>query len=479
MAERAPLPALPRWLPLLADHAPDQPLAWAGGRPITAARFVADAAALAARLPAQGAVINLCLDRYAFAVALGAALQRGLPSLLPPNARPDTLAQLHRPHAGRLVAVADDAGLQVDGLEILPIAAAAGTGPLPREAAAPKVARDDASVCLLTSGSTGAPQPHAKSWGLLTVNIRAEAQRLAEHLGLATLRGLTLVATVPAQHSYGLESSVLLALIGGAAFEAGRPFYPADIAQALASVPRPRGLVTTPFHLKALLQANLPLPEVDLVLCATAPLSPQLARQAEGQMRARLVEIYGCTEAGQIATRRTAATEQWHTFGALRIEARTDDGEETFVVQGGHVEQPTPLSDVLRLDDASHFRLLGRANDLVNVAGKRSSLGHLNYHLNSIDGVEDGAFWLPDDVPDGVVRPVAFVVAPRLGAAAIVRALRQRLEPVFVPRRVVHVPALPRESTGKITTRALREFALRHLGSPAGDAPASAASSQR
>jgi acyl-coenzyme A synthetase/AMP-(fatty) acid ligase len=56
--------------------------------------------------------------------------------------------------------------------------------------------------------------------------------------------------------------------------------------------------------------------------------------------------------------------------------------------------------------------LLGRANDLIHVAGKRSSLAHLNFHLNRIEGVDDGAFWLPDEVADGVVRPVAFVVAP-------------------------------------------------------------------
>ena len=52
---------------------------------------------------------------------------------------------------------------------------------------------------------------------------------------------------------------------------------------------------------------------------------------------------------------------------------------------------------MLELESPTHFRLLGRANDLIHVAGKRSSLAHLNYHLNSIDGVRDGAFWLPDE----------------------------------------------------------------------------------
>jgi len=62
-----------------------------------------------------------------------------------------------------------------------------------------------------------------------------------------------------------------------------------------------------------------------------------------------------------------------------------------------------------------------------------------------------------------VVRLVAFVVAPSLSARQVVAALRPRVESAFLPRRVVHVDALPRGATGKITAHELREFALRTL----------------
>ena len=75
-----------------------------------------------------------------------------------------------------------------------------------------------------------------------------------------------IVGTVPAQHSYGFESTVLLALHGDSPFWSGKPFYPQDIVVALAAVPRPRMLVTTPFHLAALVAAGLDLPPVDLLL---------------------------------------------------------------------------------------------------------------------------------------------------------------------------------------------------------------------
>ncbi|HSW06630.1 AMP-binding protein [Aquabacterium sp.] len=466
-------------LPLLAPRDLDQPLAWRQGQPISGHQFLADVQVFAERLPGEGAVVSLCTDRYAFSVAFAAALLRGRVSLLPPNARPDTLAQLRSEHPV-LCAATDDPALQVDGMPSHCVALSPPAGMASGAAALPGIPADLPDVampcipaglrgaCLLTSGSTGVPQPHAKTWGEMNLNVQGATQRLCEYLGRPTLAGLNLVATVPAQHSFGFESSVLLAMLGGAAIDAGRPFYPADIVQALQSLPRPRALITTPFHLKALLSAGLELPPTDLVLSATAPLSPQLARQAESAFGGPLVEIYGCTEAGQVATRRTASSEVWCTFGDLRITRQAsgggDDGrDECFFVQGSAVPAPTRLGDVLRLDDARRFRLFGRANDLIHVAGRRSSLGHLNYHLNSLDGVQDGAFWLPDEVPDGVVRPVAFVVAPGISAAAIIAGLRRRLEAVFVPRRVLHVDALPREATGKLTTQSLRAFALAQL----------------
>lgn len=458
--------ALAGSLPLLSPRDLSAPLAWSKGQAISAGQFIAEAQALAATLPA-GRPVNLCQDRVHFALGLAAALIRGQTSLMPPNALPDTLSQIPV-GGGEPYLLIDEVppatgGLRTHTVRRLPVSAPAQE--------VPQIAVDLQAVCLLTSGSTGAPQPHAKRWGPLVANIAAEAERLAEFLRQPTLSGLTLVGTVPAQHSYGFESTVLLALLGGASFEAGRPFYPADIADALGQVPEPRALVTTPFHLKTLVLAGLPLPQAALTLSATAPLSPLLAAQAEAALGGPLVEIYGCTEAGQVASRRTTLGESWTTLGALQISADRSGEEERFMVAGGHVVEPTPLADVLVLQDSRHFKLLGRANDLIHVAGKRSSLAHLNFHLNRIEGVEDGAFWLPDDLAEGIVRTMAFVVAPRLSAKDVIAALREHLEPAFVPRRVIHVDRLPREATGKLTVASLRALALACLAQTEPAAP--------
>lgn len=456
--------------PLIWADEPNLPLAWAQGLAISRRQYLADVAALAARLPATGPMLNLTANRYRFAVGFGAALVRAQHNVLPPNHTPDMVTRLREAFASTYC-MRDREHLGATGVLPMPslLYADDHVSVLTKEALAPPWIPSDALAAqVLTSGSTGVPVPHNKHWGLLHLNIAAEARRLAHAMARDHLIGVNLVATVPAQHMYGFESTVLIALLAGAAFDADRPFYPADIAAALHRMPRPCMLVTTPFHLKMLLESGIPLPAIDLVVCATAPLSPQLAAQAETALAAPLLEIYGCTEAGQVATRRTTAGAEWSAFDGLQISGNGDQSS----VSGGHVAHTTALADVLEVLDPRTFRLLGRSNDLINMAGKRSSLAHLNYHLNSIAGVQDGAFWIPNhsthDNTEAVVRPLAFVVAPGVPEqqlqSTILNALRERVDAAFLPRRVIAVDGLPREpSTGKLPAAQFAQWAQQVL----------------
>jgi acyl-coenzyme A synthetase/AMP-(fatty) acid ligase len=254
---------------------------------------------------------------------------------------------------------------------------------------------------------------------------------------------------------------VLLALVSGNAFAAERPFYPADIATALAAVPQPRVLVTTPVHLRALVAAAVDLPPLDLVVSATAPLSQDLAREVEDKFHVTLMEIYGSTETGQIAMRRTAGSTAWRLWPDVRLKL----ADQQVFAHGGHVEQMTPMCDVIEITGEDEFLLHGRTADLVNVAGKRSSFGYLNAQLNAIPGVIDGVFFLRDGATGstGVARLGAVVVAPTLSAAALTERLRQRIDPVFLPRPLILVERLPRNATGKLPQQALQFLANRHL----------------
>ncbi|NIE65457.1 AMP-binding protein [Burkholderia sp. Ax-1719] len=457
--------------PLVFHTSPRQVIAWCDGSPVTVRAFLAEVARVAAALPPGGHVFNVCRDRYRFAVSLCAALVTGRISLLPSTHTPEMVRQLAS-FAPDAFCLHDTAECTID-LPRFRYPDAPLTTAEPDEDAPFEIPQIDAArvmAYVFTSGSTGAPVPHRKTWGFLVANIQAAAARL----GLADDNGHahTLIGTVPPQHMYGFESTVLLALIGGLAFSNRQPFYPEDIRNELAAVPQPRVLVTSPIHLRALLASDAALPEASLVLSATAPLAEKLATVAESRLYAPLVEIYGSTETGQIATRRTAKGATWTLFDDIRLEARqdTDDGP-TMWASGGHVEVPVPMGDALELLDAHRFLLHGRKADLINIAGKRTSLAYLNHQLNAIEGVADGVFFMPAEPAhahtgregiEHVTRLVALVVAPTLDAAHLQRALRERIDAAFMPRPLVFVDSLPRNETGKLPHDVLAALVATH-----------------
>src|SRR5690606_14056093 len=208
-----------------------------------------------------------------FLVSLCAIMVNGKINLLPSTRTPETIRQLQL--------FAPDACCLTDQ--------AACTIALPRMQFPDFPAENDAGISLpvpqidaaqtvayvFTSGSTGTPVAHRKTWGALVRNVQAEAQQL----GLEAGQPCTIIGTVPPQHMYGFESTVLMPLVNGFALDSSPWFYPADICAALEKVPEPRVLVTTPVHLRQLLAMPTPLPAVKLLVSATAPLAPQLALQ--------------------------------------------------------------------------------------------------------------------------------------------------------------------------------------------------------
>jgi len=442
-------------LPLIAHGRSAEVLAWADGAPVTAGRFLADARRLAASFPPGRHVLNASADRYRFAVGMAAALISDRISLLPPALTPEMVRQVR--HFAPDVFCLTDQAQAIDLPQIAWGEVMAGETPETGAFDIPSIPEANIAAIVFTSGSTGVPVAHRKSWGGLVRSVRAEAQRL----GLLDGRRHSIVATVAPQHMYGFESTVLIALQSGAALTASHPFYPADVCAALARAAHPNILVTTPIHLRALLASGLDIPPPNLVLSATAPLSPQLASAVEARLGAPLLEIYGSTETGQIASRRTTESPEWRLFPGVRLAAR-DSGTWA---SGGHVEQPIALADEIEVLDTERFLLHGRTADLVNIAGKRSSLGYLNHQLNAVPGVVDGAFFMPDDKDagaDGTTRLMAFVVAPGMKSTTLLAALRERIDAIFLPRPLVRLDALPRNSNGKLPREALLALARGH-----------------
>jgi acyl-coenzyme A synthetase/AMP-(fatty) acid ligase len=273
----------------------------------------------------------------------------------------------------------------------------------------------------------------------------AEAIRRA--LGIDDSTVPAIVATVPPQHMYGMELSILLPLIGGMAVHAGRPLFPADIALALGELPAPRVLVSTPLHLRTLVESSQPFPETALIVSATAPLDRELAAAVEARLGGQLLEMFGSTETCVIASRRTAQGDAWRAYEGVELQPREDG---TLVTAPWFVE-PILLQDIVELRGDGEFVVRGRSSDMIEVAGKRASLTDLTQRLLAVEGVRDAVLFQPQ--PDSVAtirRLAALVVAPGCSAKQIRERLAASVDPAFLPRPLKIVDELPRNELGKM-----------------------------
>lgn len=440
-------------LPLLPEANGDHVVAYRNGLPVTRADLLRDVRSIAATLPATEHVLNLCKDRYWFAASLLAAISRNIKTYLPNTTAREYVASLQKslPLACR---IGDHDDGNEDDLPYRNIASAmhgANHGVFH----APSIPGNRPVLTIYTSGSTGKPQPHQKTFQRLHQNAAAEADVMWKLAG----GECSVVGTVPSQHMYGLESTILLPMLCGGRLSSRIPFFPKDIAEALAETPPPRLLVTTPFHLRNLLDADIEIPPVAGVLSATAMLPSSLAIEAERRLNAPLAEIYGSTETGQIAFRRPVRHSDWIPYPGIHL----DQAHGKTAAKGGHLEREYDLNDAVEITDSGTFHLLGRNSDIVNIAGKRSSLGYLSHILTGLPGVHDGVYFLPEcDEPVRVTRLAAFVVAPQLTSSEILSALRKHVDPLFLPRPIIFVPSLPRNGTGKIPAEDLDKFIAAH-----------------
>lgn len=432
----------PAGLPIVGHRDLTAPMAWRAGQFISAQQFVRDVIGTAANLPGGRGIMNLCQDRYRFAVVFCACLIADRLCLLPQNQTERALQQIAEGHPGCIAIVEEPlAGCPVPMYRLADL-----ERPADGFAEVPRIPADRVAALVFTSGSTGAPKANFKEWGRLVAG--AHAERIA--LGLPV--PFNVVGTVPSQHMYGFESVVLLPLLTGGAFHVSRPLFASDVKRALDEIPSPRALVTAPIHVRACTEDTVGLAPLEVIVSASAPLGRDMALRTEERFATRVMEIYGFTEAGMVASRRTTQTDVWRNMQDIELVPAGD----AWAFTGGHVHGTKVATDLIVPENSGAFRLAGRPEDLVNVAGKRASLADLTHKLMEIPGVRDGVFHMPETSEHAVARLMAFVVAPDLSEAQLLEQLRHRIDAAFLPRPLVKLAGLPRNASGKLPLATLR-----------------------
>ncbi len=460
-------------LPLAKYRAPGAPVLLGPDGEIAAAVFFRQAQEMAEALPAQAYAVNLCDTRPGFMLGFAAAMLRGQTSLLPPGRGRRDWELLLRQYPGAYVlcesVLGESASLQSlgEGGPVFDVSkftralVAATQGPM--ALSLPEIDGAHTAAILFTSGSTGQPTARSRTWGQLCEG----AAGLAKALRWGEIPDCAVLGSVPPQHMFGLESTVMLPWFTGSPVHVQNPLLPADLEIALRQGTRPSWWMTTPVHLRAPLRSQTPLTGLAGVLASTMSLPVPLACAAEAAWHVPVVEIYGSTETGALASRRTALETHWVPLRGVSLrhdaEGGSEGGEARRVwASGAHFGSPVLLGDELSIEPDGRFLWIGRSNDLIKVGGKRVSLAALNQNLAEIPGVNEGVFFFPEDIsPDASDdthpsrRLAALYVSATLPPLEVLNALRARVDPVFLPRPIFRVAQLPRNTNGKLPAAAV------------------------
>lgn len=306
-------------------------------------------------------------DAADLAVALLGAWRAGVTVLLPADLQPASRSRLA--HQADLWLTDQDGDAKLSELLAEPLEGA-------------KLDLDGCRLLLCTSGSSGEPKLIEKRLRQLANEVETLEACWGADLGDACV-----IASVAAQHIYGLLFRVLWPLCAGRPFMRRAQPFSEDIQ--LASRQHPRFCwVASPALLKRM-GDNLDWPalrSVRRVFSSGGALDAEAAQRLEQRLGQLPTEIYGSSETGGIAWRQGG--KLWHPFvgvqlsqdeqGALRVASPC--------LPPGHIEQ---TADAARIEADGRFELLGRLDRIVKLEEKRISLTMLEAALNEHPFVSD------------------------------------------------------------------------------------------
>lgn len=417
---------------------------------------------LADRLDGYQIVCNLCTSHITFLIAWIAALRRGLVQILPPSRGSADLTFSLDASKQPTIVIVDDAEINVDNLThckklyLDPTLNRRSDGNVKF---VHPLDLDFPFVKLYTSGSTGVPEPQNKSLRQLIDGVRILRKRLNEdscsteeksnRVGLFD-RLRNIVSSVPLQHMFGIETCLMPSLVYGKIVLDERPLLPLDIQSTFHQAHIHSAWITTPLHLRGIARSESRIKNCSFILTSTMPLSTELAARAQLLAKAPVFEIYGSTETGALATRRTASENEWTLLHDVEISS----DENKVIAAGKHFNSPQILNDRIEQTCSRKFKLDGRNSDLIKIGGRRTSLTGLNLILQNLDGLEDGVFYLPSSV-DPDARFVLIYVSSVLSRDEIKAYLIKQIDPIFIPRVFIKVDELPRTGSGKLSKQTL------------------------
>ncbi len=342
----------------------------------------------------------------------------------------------------------------------------------------------DLAVIIYTSGTTGRPKGAMLSHGNLLHNV--ESCRLV----LETVSEDRMAVLLPMFHSFMLCVGVMLPLLVGGSMVLIRSLHPPrnvlqEIIHRRASI-----LPAIPQFFRSMINTPIPVPlPLRMCISGAAPLPVQILQEFAQKFPFPLIEGYGLSEASPVVTKNPLrAVRKPGSIGLpiphVEVTIQNDAGEVLpageigeLCVRGGNVmlgywNQPEETAKAMRngwlltgdiayKDADGYIFITDRKKDMLLVNGINVYPREVEEIIYQFPGVREASvIGVPD--PRKGEQPMAFV-APNEGVMidekALIQFVRSKLADYKVPRRIVLLPALPRNATGKILKTALREMA--------------------
>ena len=362
-------------------------------------------------------------------------------------------------------------------------------GSLIREAAgAPDVFADaqtgmkDLASILYTSGTTG----RSKGAMLSHDNLYSNADSLRQVWEFS--RDDVLLHALPIFHIHGLFVATNISLLSGASILLLPKFEPDAVFQALPQASVMMGVPT--FYTRLLKDARLDRDRtrhMRLFVSGSAPLLPETHTQWQERTGHAILERYGMTETNMNTSNPYRGARIAGSVGLPLpgVEIRIADGEGRAVPQGeigtievrgpnvfkGYWKMPEKTAREFRTDGFfitgdlgsigadGYLRIVGRGKDLIITGGLNVYPREIESLLDELAGVEESAVvGLPhDDFGEGVTAFLVLKPGARLTPESVMESLGDRLARFKLPKRVLFVDQLPRNSMGKVQKSALRQ----------------------
>ncbi|EEF58270.1 long-chain-fatty-acid--CoA ligase [Pedosphaera parvula] len=349
---------------------------------------------------------------------------------------------------------------------------------------APVETEKDLAVIIYTSGTTGRPKGAMLSHGNLLHNV--ESCRLV----LQTVEQDRMAVLLPMFHSFMLTVGVFLPLIVGASIVLIRSLHPPrnvlqEIIQRQASV-----LPAIPQFFRSMVSvpANIQLP-LRMCISGAAPLPVQILKEFGEKFPFPLIEGYGLSEASPVVTKNPLnGVRKPGSIGLpiphVEVTIQNDAGQVLppgevgeLCVRGGNVmmgywNQPAETANVMRgewlltgdigyKDSDGYIYITDRKKDMLLVNGINVYPREVEEIIYQFPGVREASvIGIPD--PRKGEQPLAFISANEgatVDEKALLQFVRSKLADYKVPKKVVCLPALPRNATGKVLKTTLREMA--------------------